>query len=101
MPETLGSRPHKAKVGYFVGCTATYRDKVLADSTLSILKKLGEDFTLIDEVCCGSVLQRIGVAEEEVERLWERNVREHPFPGRGEGHLLLRWLLPHVQGGVS
>jgi len=74
VPETLSSRPHKAKVGYFVGCTATYRDKVLADSTLSILKKLGEDFTLIDEVCCGSVLQRIGVAEEEVERLWERNV---------------------------
>ncbi len=25
----------------------------LADATLSILRKLGEDFTLIDENCCG------------------------------------------------
>jgi Fe-S oxidoreductase len=74
VPDTLGREPRKSKVGYFVGCTATYRDRALADATLSILDKLGEDFTLIEEVCCGSVLQRIGVKEEEVERLWERNV---------------------------
>ncbi|MCX6650235.1 MAG: (Fe-S)-binding protein [Methanomassiliicoccales archaeon] len=75
VPETLGSKPHKAKVSYFVGCTATYRDRALADSTISILNKLGEDYTLLDEVCCGSVLQRIGVDEDEVEKLWERNVK--------------------------
>jgi len=75
VPDTLGFQPKKAKVGYFVGCTATYRDKVLADATISILRKLGEDFTLIDENCCGSVLQRIGVDEMEVEKLWERNVQ--------------------------
>lgn len=75
VPETLGSAPKKAKVGYFVGCTATYRDRALADATISILNKLGEDYTLIEEVCCGSVLQRIGVAEKEVEDLWEKNVQ--------------------------
>ena len=74
VPETLGLEPRKAKVGYFVGCTAAYRDRALADATLSILRKVGEDFTVIDENCCGSVLQRIGIAEEEVERLWMRNV---------------------------
>jgi len=74
VPETLGRTPRKAKVGYFVGCTATYRDRELADATLSILGKLGEDFTVIDEVCCGSVLQRIGIDEKEVEVLWKKNV---------------------------
>jgi Fe-S oxidoreductase len=74
VPDTLGQHPKKAKVGYFVGCTATHRDRALADATLSILNKLGEDFTLLDEVCCGSVLQRIGIEEDVVQRLWERNV---------------------------
>lgn len=74
VPETFGREPRKAKVGYFAGCTATYRDKALSSATLSILEKLGEDFTVLDEICCGSVLQRIGVDEEEVEKLWKRNV---------------------------
>lgn len=74
VPNTLGIRPRRAKVGYFVGCTAAYRDRGLSEATLSILRKLGEDFTLIDERCCGSVLQRIGVEDGSVERLWEHNV---------------------------
>jgi Fe-S oxidoreductase len=74
VPNTLGKRPRRAKVGYFVGCTAAYRDRALADATISVLEKLGEDYTLLDEVCCGSVLQRIGVDEEAVEQLWRRNV---------------------------
>jgi Fe-S oxidoreductase len=74
VPDTLGRAPRKAKVGYFVGCTAAYRDRALADATLSILDKLGEDYTLLNEVCCGSVLQRIGLPDRRVERLWERNV---------------------------
>jgi len=76
VPNTLGRHPRKAKIGYFVGCTATYRDRELAEATMSILDKLDEDYTLLDEVCCGSVLQRIGVPEKEVEKLWERNLEK-------------------------
>ena len=72
--ETLGIKPHKAKVGYFAGCTATYREKKIAGASLSILKKLGVDFTTVDEVCCGSVLQRIGVEEEQFTKLMKKNV---------------------------
>jgi len=74
VPKTLGIEPRKAKIGYYAGCTATYREKKIAASTLSILKKLGVDFTTIDEVCCGSVLQRIGVEEEPVLNLMKKNV---------------------------
>jgi len=72
--KTLGMEPHKAKIGYFAGCTATYREKKIGAASLSILKKLGVDFTTVDEVCCGSVLQRIGIDEEEVIRLMKKNV---------------------------
>lgn len=72
--KTLGTEPHKAKVGYFAGCTATYREKKIAQSSLSILKKLGVDFTAVDEVCCGSVLQRIGADEKHAVDLMKKNV---------------------------
>ncbi len=69
------TKKHPSSVGYFVGCTAAYRNRSIADATLSILDKLGEDFTVMDEVCCGSVLQRIGVDDEAVEEIMERNVQ--------------------------
>jgi Fe-S oxidoreductase len=72
--DTIGLEPHKADVGYFAGCTATYRAKKTSAAAISIFKKLGTDFTTLDEVCCGSVLQRIGVDEEEVVKLMRRNV---------------------------
>ena len=72
--ETVGIKPHNAKIGYFAGCTATYREKKIADASRSILKKLGVDFTVVDEVCCGSVLQRIGADEEHVKKLMKKNV---------------------------
>ncbi|MFW9908447.1 MAG: (Fe-S)-binding protein [Candidatus Thorarchaeota archaeon] len=50
-----------AKVAYFVGCTAAYRQQQIAEHTASILKKVGVDFTVLsDEVCCGSPLLRTG-----------------------------------------
>ncbi len=50
-----------AKVAYFVGCTAAYRQQGIADHTASILKKLDIDFTILsDEVCCGSPILRTG-----------------------------------------
>ncbi|MBO6083554.1 MAG: (Fe-S)-binding protein [Candidatus Methanomethylophilaceae archaeon] len=72
--ETLGRKPHNAKIGYYVGCTATYRSKKTAQATLSILDKLGDDFTTIDEVCCGSVMQRVGWPQEDITPLFQKNV---------------------------
>lgn len=72
--ETLGIQPKKAKIGYFAGCTATYRSKKTSQASLSILKKLGVDFTTVDEVCCGSVMQRIGWDEKDIVALMKRNV---------------------------
>ncbi|MDR3205484.1 MAG: (Fe-S)-binding protein [Candidatus Methanoplasma sp.] len=72
--DALGMKPHAADIGYFAGCTAAYRSKDTARAAMSILRKLGIDFTTVDEVCCGSVLQRIGVDEEEVVALMKRNV---------------------------
>ncbi len=74
VPEALGMSPKRARVGYFAGCTSAYRNRKIADSTLSILNKLGEDFTVLNETCCGSVLQRIGWNENDVVEQFRKNV---------------------------
>jgi len=73
--DRFGMRPRNAELGYFIGCTSAYRNVNSAKATLSILKKLGADFTLLDEVCCGSVMQRIGWKEEDLISLMEKNVK--------------------------
>lgn len=70
----LGAEIRPAEVGYFVGCTARYRMPEVARHTISILRKLGVDFTLVDEVCCGSTLKRTGQDEKLVRRLMEANL---------------------------
>jgi heterodisulfide reductase subunit D len=50
-----------AKIAYFVGCTAAYRQQQIATHTESILNKLGLEYTVLsDEVCCGSPILRTG-----------------------------------------
>ncbi|NHJ24264.1 MAG: (Fe-S)-binding protein [Candidatus Lokiarchaeota archaeon] len=54
----------EAKVGYFVGCTASYRQTYIAVSTCKILEQLGIDFSLVgDERCCGSPFFRVGAID--------------------------------------
>ncbi len=72
--EALGKTPHPAEIGYFAGCTATYRSRKTAEATISILEKLGTDYTTVDEVCCGSVMQRVGWPQEDVTKLMKKNV---------------------------
>lgn len=74
VPERLGRVPKIASVGYFAGCTATYRNEKTSAATLSILDKLGVDYTVLNEVCCGSVMQRIGWDNKDVVSLMQRNV---------------------------
>ncbi|HID18920.1 TPA: (Fe-S)-binding protein [Candidatus Bathyarchaeota archaeon] len=53
--------PSKAQYLYFVGCTASYRQKNIALATLKLLRNLGVDVTVSeDEWCCGSPLFRTG-----------------------------------------
>ncbi|MHA2474983.1 MAG: (Fe-S)-binding protein [Promethearchaeota archaeon] len=52
--------PDQAEWVYYIGCTSNYRQKNLRDSTIRFLKKVGIDFTLIDEHCCTSPMIRTG-----------------------------------------
>jgi Fe-S oxidoreductase len=72
--EALGVEDKGAEVGYFAGCTASYRTQSIARATMSVMDKLDMDYALVDEVCCGSVLQRVGWDEGEVAELFRRNV---------------------------
>ncbi len=63
-----------AKVGYYVGCTASYRQIEVAVTTAKLFEKLGINFTLIEEeVCCGSPFFRIG-AVETAQELMRKNL---------------------------
>lgn len=74
VPEVFGEKPHNAKLGYFIGCTSAYRNPSTARATISIMKKLGEDYTLLNETCCGSVMGRVGWNEEDVVAQMRKNV---------------------------
>ncbi len=74
VPETLGREPRPAPLAYFAGCTAAYRANEIAGAALSILDKLEEDITVLDEGCCGSVMGRIGCPEEELVPMMRANV---------------------------
>ena len=56
----LHKLPEKAPLVYFVGCTANYRETEILDATISVLKKSGLEFTIVDEHCCSSPLIRTG-----------------------------------------
>ena len=74
--ETKLSAPsEKAEIGYFVGCTARYRATGIAKASVSILNKLKVDFTLVDEICCGSTLHRIGHSQEDILELMRANIK--------------------------
>ncbi len=64
----------EAKVGYFVGCTASYRQMEIATATCKIFEQLGINFKLVeDEVCCGSPFFRVG-AVDTAQELMNKNI---------------------------
>jgi Fe-S oxidoreductase len=73
--EVLGESPKQAEIAYFAGCTATYRNNEISKAALSILKKLGVNYTVLDEVCCGSVLRRTGFSDDIVKELVDANIK--------------------------
>ncbi|MGD8397336.1 MAG: FAD-binding and (Fe-S)-binding domain-containing protein [Anaerolineae bacterium] len=73
MPEEqLGHLPEKAEVAYFPGCTASYVEHDIAQSTACLLDKAGVEFTYLgsDEACCGIPMLVAGLwdAWEEIMR---------------------------------
>lgn len=52
--------PERADTVLFFGCTANYKETSVRDATVSVLKKAGVNFTVVDEYCCGSPLLRTG-----------------------------------------
>lgn len=66
----------KADVIYFAGCTASYVNKEIAQSTAKILKAAGTEFMLMpDDWCCGNTLFSVGLFDE-AKALAQRNVDE-------------------------
>jgi Fe-S oxidoreductase len=64
----------KADLLYFVGCTASYVNKEIAQSTARILKAAGTKFMLMkDEWCCGNIVFSVGMYDE-ARALAKRNV---------------------------
>jgi heterodisulfide reductase subunit D len=61
-----------ADTAFFVGCTASYRQKQIAKATQQILDRLGVNYTVLtDEACCGSPMIRTGqvaVAKKVIEK---------------------------------
>lgn len=63
-----------AKIAYYVGCTASYRQVEVAITTAKLFEQLGMNFTLVaDEVCCGSPFFRIG-AVDTAQGLMKKNL---------------------------
>ncbi len=58
------------KIAYFVGCTASYRQKNIPIATVQLLQKIGYDITILDkETCCGSPFFRIGLIDEAIRNM--------------------------------
>jgi heterodisulfide reductase subunit D len=63
-----------AKIAYYVGCTASYRQVEVAIATAKLFEQLGMNFTLVqDEVCCGSPFFRVG-AVDTAQELMRKNL---------------------------
>ncbi|NVM52071.1 MAG: (Fe-S)-binding protein [Candidatus Helarchaeota archaeon] len=54
---------------YFAGCTASFREKEIAQATVDILNKLNVKFSIlgVDEWCCGSPMLRSGMRKDAME----------------------------------
>ena len=70
----------KAPLVYFIGCTANYRENEILDTTIALLQKAGVDFTIVDEQCCSSPLNRTGQVDLVYE-LAEHNLSEFKRAG--------------------
>lgn len=75
LPKSTESN-EEAEIGLFIGCTIPYRLPNVAKVASNILTKLNIKFKVFqgEEICCGSVLYRVGLASKATE-LMEHNLK--------------------------
>ena len=71
-PEFQRSLNQPAEYVYFVGCVGNYREEEASETVLGLLDRLKLNYTIIDEVCCGGVLEDLGL--EAVSALAQANL---------------------------
>jgi heterodisulfide reductase subunit D len=62
--------PDTGEIGFFVGCTASYRENEAAIHTLKALNKMHPEGIVLlgdDEICCGSPLLRSGLNDFDID----------------------------------
>jgi Fe-S oxidoreductase len=70
----IGTLPEQADICYFPGCTASYVEQDIAQSTACLLRKAGVEFTYLgeDEACCGIPMLMAGLWDT-----WEEIMRHN------------------------
>ncbi|MCF8042976.1 MAG: (Fe-S)-binding protein [Desulfarculaceae bacterium] len=70
-----------AEYVYFAGCVGNYREEEASETVLDLLDRLELNYSLIDEVCCGGVLEDMGLqavaalAQANLERILATGAR--------------------------
>jgi Fe-S oxidoreductase len=59
-PPDILTEKSSAEYVLFLGCQSRFKQNRQAEAAISMLKRLGIDFTVIDELCCGAPLTAIG-----------------------------------------
>ena len=78
--EMHNEKEHKAPVAFFAGCVSSYSARKPAAATRKLLKRLGIEFTMMNELCCGYPAHLLGadftkLAKENIERLKKLGVK--------------------------
>jgi Fe-S oxidoreductase len=64
-PDFGKEKNKKSEVAFFIGCVGSYRSLDSTLQTLELLDRLQINYTLMDEVCCGGVLEDVGYRVHE------------------------------------
>lgn len=74
---TVLHEKNSAEFVLFMGCHSRFKQKQRTEAAISMLKRLGIDFTTIDEVCCGAPLAGAGCdGANDLARINIRLIRE-------------------------
>ncbi len=71
---------HESAVAYFAGCVSSFSARKPAAATRKLLRRMGIDYTMFNELCCGYPAHLLGagfekVARENIGRLGKLGVR--------------------------
>jgi len=78
--EMHNEKEHRSPVAFFAGCVSSYSARKPAAATRRLLKRMGIEYTMVNELCCGYPAHLLGadftkLAKENIERLKKQGVR--------------------------